>query len=287
MRLTYKNEAGSITMGGGDHPFVNITEIVGLGLPMKEFSNVVYAGQHGQTTTNVRDLPRTITLSGTFIGDKREIPKMYDILYLPGILIYQNREIKRQIACRLTSNDEFKQQGKSGIYTFVLQFTADDPYFTDTEDLKFDIYKRTNMITGTIYNSAEEKVIFTERITQVSAINSGNKEIYPVIIVHSADLGDVDNSCLDIYVERDDTVGGVIELSCNLLSNDSITFDIPRRKILSQIQGDITNYISDKTVLSEFRLLPGKNIVRFDAHDGIGKVTAELIYRNKYVAVSL
>ena len=287
MRLTFKNDIGSITMGGGDHPSVNIIEAIGFGLPGKEFSNVTYAGQSGHTTTNVRDVARTITLSGTFVGDKKEILKMYNILYSPGVLIYQDKGVKRQITCRLTNNDDFKPQGKSGIYTFALQFSADDPYFTDTEDLKFDIYKRVDKVTGTIYNSTGEKVVFTERTTEISVINSGVKAVYPVIIVQSKELSGIDNTQLEISVERDDLVCAIIKLNCNTPSNDSITFDLPRRRIVSRSQGDITNYISDETILSEFYLLPGNNIVKFDAHDGVGKVTAELMYRNKYAAISL
>ena len=276
IRIKFKNDLGEFSMGGGHHEAMNITSLSGFGIPPREMTNINFAGQSGTTTTNIKDNQRIITIGGDFYGSPQKIEKIYKILHKKGTLSCRCGSQDFQIECFAINNDDFMEYGKSGFYKFVLQFQADNPYFTDKEQKKYAIYKRVDKI-GTPFTLP---AVFTERITSTSVIVGGDMSIYPIINIEaqspSGNYGQ--------FTIKNNTTGSFIVINHQLKQGEKITVDIPNRKIVSNIDGIITNQISDETVLSNFMLVQGENNISVDKTNANDVFYAEIIYKNLYVS---
>ena len=276
IRIKFENALGSISMGGGHHETMNITSLSGFGIPPREMTNINFAGQPGTKTIDIKDNQRIITIGGDFQGHPAKIKEMLKVLYKKGTLTCRCGPKNLQIDCFAINNDEFVEQGKSGFYKFVLQFQADNPYFTDTEEKVYPIYKREDMITGRFVLPA----VFTQRTTSNSVVIDGDMPIYPIInitaISPSGNYG--------TFTIKNNTTGSFIVLNHQLKQNEKILVDVPNRKIISNIDGNITNQISDKTVLSDFVLEQGENNISVEKTNADDVFYAEITYKNLYIS---
>ena len=88
-------------------------------------------------------------------------------------------------------------------------------------------------------------------------------------------------------VITNESTGAKIELDYSPADGEEITIDLALRKITSNKAGNIVNYISDDTVLSEFFLKLGENIITCSNSSGSGSLSAIVEYTNNYVMAVL
>ncbi len=280
-RIIFENELGALSMGGGSHPSMNVTDISGFSNPKKELKTAVFGSGPGSVTTSARDTARTLTVAGTFRGLPLEVRKIYDILSCEGILSVYFHRLKRQIKCRCVDGDEFTRISKDGFYRFALQFLADSPYFSDCEETYIPIFSRINKVKTTFTLPC----VFTERICRVTVHNSGDIAVFPAIFVRGAssaeNLAALQSEEHGVLITNQ-TSGGKIHLKHTVRCGETVTIDVKNRKIRSDIAGNITNKISDDTVLSSFFLGLGDNVISVDNYDTDTELSAQLTFKNEY-----
>ena len=288
MRIALRNEFGSFEMGGGSHPSARLIEITGLGVPGKENTTIVFEGQPGQTLTESRDMERTITMSFDFYGDERTVQKLYRIIYRPvTIYFYLNNGERRKIVGHCTQSTDITKIIYHKWQSVVLQFICYDPYFHNVTNTVLKIAKPVNKLPNVNENGewyVQLPAVATEIDKTVIANNTGQTILYPIIKIYSNKSEDDNPEAYGIVISNK-TTGGVITIEYNLSVNEALRVDIPQRKIISNINGDITNYMSDDTVLSSFFLDIGENIITVDNPNPNDKMYAEIEFTNNYMAV--
>lgn len=278
--VSYENEYGKIGMGGGAHPRFNIREITGLGLPEKNYNTVTYAGTDGQETISETVLPRTITIGGDISGNlQHEIANAAKVLNHPGTLYIQSLAKRRRIPCRCIAFDiSERRQGKL-FQPFVFQFTADSPYFLDMENRTIAVFKRIDQITP----SFSFPLVFTRRDNEADIVNAGDSNTEPIFYIYNtARAASTYSDEYGIEIVNQ-TTGASIFLLYHTQDGEVITIDIPRRKISSDVNGNIINCISDDTFLSDFTLTPGTNHITVTNHNIDENIEVMCEYSSRYV----
>lgn len=74
-----------------------------------------------------------------------------------------------------------------------------------------------------------------------------------------------------------------IKLNTQTLLGEVIKIDIPRRKVISSLRGDVIKVISDDTFLSDFWLDVGNNIIKLTNFNTNEVISAVCEYTNKYI----
>ena len=276
MLLKYVSEGGSFELGGGDNPFINITKMNGFELPAPDYETVKYVGENGVTTTGKTDLPRTLTISGDLMGGQLEIMNVLKALYYPGELYCDFGQIKRKIACKCTNLEDIERHQNCGINGFTFQFQADYPYFNDFYDTQTNLARYVNHVS----NSFVLPCVFTEKLNEGIAYNSGDKITYPVICLRGESDGSLTSATLTI---TNVTSGKSIKIEHSLQNGEEVTFDLNTRRIKSNISGNITKKITDDTVLHEFFLEKGENKLTFSSTDTYQLVKATISFNNIYI----
>lgn len=280
IHISYENEYGKIDMGGGNHQHINIREITGLALPDKSYNTVTYAGTDGQETISETVMPRIITISGDISGNLQHvIAKTAALLNFPGTLSIQSLAKRRRISCRCTSFDISERRQGNLYQPFVFQFTADDPYFLDFENRTISVFQRVDQITPSFICP----LIFTRRDNEADIINMGNCNTEPVLYIYNnAKAVSANTNEYGIEIVNQ-TTGASINLLYHTEDNEVITIDIPHRKITSNTKGNIINYISDDTFLSDFTLIPGTNHVKAVNYNTNENIEVICEYSSRYI----
>ena len=263
-------------LGGGKNPLFNITSVSGLELPPRNYETIEFAGENGLTVTGKKDMARTITIAGTLCGSQKDIERACKVFYEDGELICIFNDVRRKIACRMTKLDDFVRYGKSGISSFAVQFVCDYPYFTDLYEHTIPLYSRVNIVT----TEFTLPCIFTDRISGGNLKNSGDKLVYPKIIIECEGASDTPNAVFEIV---NATNGGYIGIEYALSNGESIEIDIATRKIISSINGNIINCITNDTDLSKFYLDVGDNEISFENSNTSQIITATAIFNSEYL----
>ena len=285
----YENQYGRIHFGGGGAPVYKTIKLNGVGPPDKEYKVTGYSNQAGQEVISQKDMARVITLSGDVRSGtlQQEISKMAKILYHPGTLKMQFGVKKRKIACRCTSFDDPTRKG-AGIANFVVQFTADKPYFTDFSQREVYIYRRTPLLS----TQFTLPCMFSSRESRVNVQNAGDVAAEPVIEITCFDGG---NSVMLLSLDEDGedatqgikiknhTTGQHMKLDYVPVADEVITVDIPNRKVTSSVNGSILTAISRKTFLSDFWLAEGVNDIEVTNYNAGAAISAVCRYDNQYV----
>ena len=286
MRIVLENEYGKFEMGGGTHPVARIQEKSGFGLVDKEATTVTFSGQAGRTTTDIRDTERTITLLIDFYGEPGKVEKLYSILHYPVNIKCFFGARRRQISGRILNATEIEEIIYHRWQSLALQFVCDNPYFTDFEDNIIELAKPVNHLPNVI-EDGKWYIALPVVATTIDAIskvdNRGNIKTYPVVSIFSAKIT---NNTPEVYgiTVKNITTGKKIHLEYNISVSEVITVDIPKRKITSNMYGDITNKISDDTVLSEFYLDIGINEIQITSLSSEDRISGRLVYKNNYVS---
>lgn len=284
MRIEIKNEYGKIVIGerGG----AKLVDIAGLGAVEKEAQTVTYAGQPGQTTLSLRDMPRTITMSIDFCGDRDAVLKLYRILYGTVRLVIFSGENRRAINGNCINQYDVEQIIYRQMYKVTVQFVCDDPYFHDVSEVRFDLNRREDKLPN-LQENGEWYVTLptaaTVRTNGSGVINKGIAAVYPIIEItnNTAEAAEGEQSGLII---TNGTIGATIGIERDMKPSELITIDLPRRRIISSVDGSITKHISDDTVLSEFYLAPGGNDITVINKNEKQVISTVISFNNNYEA---
>lgn len=274
MQLIYENELGRISLGGGSDNTFNIIEISGLSFPETNANTVRFSGVPGQTVVSVDVLERTITISGD-IKDKTGmmVQKAATVFSKSGILYVASNSRKRRIASRCTS---FNPEKRKGIYVpFTLQLVCDSPYFEDISQTSESVLKKEKLLSSPFILPA----MLSKRVTQARIINRGTCENEPVFEITCNE----DAACPDGIVIKNLTTGKEITLLTDVLKNEIITVDIFKRKISSNIRGNLLGTLSQNSILSNIYLAVGINDIWANAENEPELLSIVCKYRNNYV----
>lgn len=276
----FENEYGLIRFGGASGPVFRTIEISGLGPPKKEFNVTGYVNQPGQELISEKDTARTITLAGDIISPgtlQQEASRMIKILYHPGRFTILSGNRKRSIGCRCTDFDDLERHGKD-IASMVIQFTCDNPYFTDETRQSVELFQRKNLIK----TQFTLPCMFSSRTNRLDIINSGDVRAEPVFTIYNS--GNVQAFAESYGIElANHTTGQSILIERHTTNGEVITVDIPNRKITSSIEGDITSSISQDTYLSNFWLEEGANDVEAVNYNAGEDISVVMTYDNQYI----
>ena len=280
MIIVLKNELGRFEVGGGKHPKARLQEITGLGIPAKENKTIVFEGQPGQTLKQSRDLERTITMSFDFFGDERTVRELYKIIYEPvTIYFYLSNGEQRKIVGHCTKNTDIKNIIYHQWQSIALQFVCYDPYFYDFYDASQAISENFDQWPNNITDGVWDIVIpsiATLRSNNSSVYVNGDVKVYPVITIQALQKNEQPIALIN------NTTGKRITLNYNISEGEVVTVNLPTRVIESNINGNITNCISDDTVLGDFYLLRGSNDI---AVATTGNIFVVVRFSNKYMSV--
>ena len=127
--------------------------------------------------------------------------------------------------------------------------------------------------------------VATERLTRISVENKGVTKIYPKIAVRktNATVGTSSSYGLKLI---NHTTGKTLEIDYRLTGTSDITVDLRRRNITDG-NTNITPYISDDTVLSDFYLTPGENDIEVVTLDNADLISVDLTFNNNYIGVAI
>lgn len=273
--LKYVSQGGTVKMGG---PFsdIQITKMSGFELPAKSYDTIEFAGENGVTTTGSKDMARTLTISGDIFGGQKKISEILKALYYEGTLYCEFGLIKRKIDCKVVNMDDVERYGLSEINGFTVQFQADYPYFNDFNDTIKSISGRKDLINGEFLLPC----VWTEYLQRGVIHNTGDKIIFPTIRITAPTATESMSATITII---NNTTKAFIKLDYVMQQNEVVTLDLSTRRINSSINGNITNKISDDTVLSNFYLDFGENDISFDT-DAEGQIlTANVEYNRIYL----
>lgn len=283
MYIVYENELGRINLNGG---VWRIKEIEGLGLAEKNVSVITYPGADGQELLESVTTSRIITMSGDILRKGEppaEIKRAIRILNKQGVLKIQAGGRKRKISCRCSLFSAPQSDRNAVFQQFVLQLTADCPYFEDFEAKKYSLFSREDKVSG----SFTLPCVFTERISSVQLINSGDTSAVPrIFIVCEKDGEDSENYGIEII---NHTTGQTFTLLYQMSCGEEICVDFENRTVKSNIEaaenngGNLIIYMSQDTFLSDFSLCEGVNILETKSLDASCKTSAFCEYSNKYI----
>lgn len=287
MQIILKNENGSFEIGGGWHSVARLQEIAGLGPPAKEDTSIVFEGQPGRTLTHTRDIERTITMSLDFYGDERAVEKLFRIIYKSVTLWFYLGYTRRKITGRCINAPDITKIIYRKWQSIALQFVCDNPYFTDFYETEMAISKNIDQFPN--YNENGEwyiqlPAIATLRSSESTIMNKGDIKVYPAITLknnsQAAALADTYGVILTNL-----TTGKHITLNYDVVAGELVTIDLINRKITSTTNGDITNCMSDDTVLSEFYLEVGSNHMSINNLNESSDIFAVAQFSNQYISV--
>ena len=287
IKIKLTNNKQSFEIGGGSHPVARLESISGLGLLQKEVKSINFVNQSGRIQTSIRDTERTITMAFNFYGSEQEAERLYKLLYSEVDIYITTGTKRRKITGQCLNSSDIESLIYHKWQKIALQFTCNDPYFHDFDMITVPIAKRTDKFPN-IQNddgtwSIQLPAVATERIATTDIKNRGDVVIYPVITLYNQS-GISPTTDPSVLIENN-TTGASITLEYTMTADETVTIDLPHRRITSSVNGDITKYISDDTVLSAFFLAVGTNNITALNNGSGTAMTMTMQYSNSYGAV--
>ena len=262
---------------GRDNPNIKLIKLSGFGLPSRRYDEVTFAKENGVTTTGDSDYPRTLTITADVYGNQEYVLGVMEAFYYNGEMFCDfGPQMKRKISCKLVNSDDVENYSRSGINTITVQFQADYPYFNDFEDTVIPLAMHKNRVTDTF----ELPCVFSEIFQEGSLYNHGNKRCYGVITLSSVYEPTVEEGLITI---TNSTTGKSLNFHHVLRKDEKVEIDLNTRKIISSMDGKITNAITDDTEMSDFYFEPGQNTLSFTTNESLRPVTASIKYNNIYL----
>ena len=275
MKLVFENKKGKVIMNEGSVDGFNILSAEGLDPVQKLYTTVEYIGKFGQQTINVHSKSRVITLSGdVLIKGRRELENAIKVFSDDVWLTVDKGVKKRKIYTKIKRFEIFNKNSK--YLGFALQLEADNPYFTDVEKIKDNLYIRENLVTGQM----DLPCVFTKRSIGKNVVNKGIVKAYPQIILYdTASNGKIEEKKrFTIVNER---IPLSVSFDCETETGEIITIDFDRRTAISNIKGDITVDLAQENYLSDFCLEEGDNFITVINETG-REITAVCEHYNNY-----
>ncbi len=275
LNLSYKNSRGTAVLCGMSSPF-RLTQITGLGLPDREYMTARYTGYDGQETYEGVCLARSITLSGDIISAalRSDLERLADILSAPGYLYIQCGDMDRRIFCNQTVFPDAERILSGKICTFAVQFVCDSPYFENSQDTSVPLYSRTKNLS----TAFSLPCTFGTTIAGADILPNSRNNIEPVIhILFPTALEEKTSVIL-----TNEITGKKVELAYKPLAGEEIVIDIKNRTATSTVKGNIINFLSDDTFLSDFCLEYPENRLSAMVGNINAGIFVECIYNDKY-----
>ena len=265
MVITYSNEHGKIRLNGtGKDNAWCINEISGIGFLKKNYTYNTYAGVMGHELSSQTIPSRVITISGDIpkaAQNSLSMSRVVKILNTDGELNISTKNKHRRAKVRTL---DFSADEKRSVFKkFVLQLESDIPYFFGGDIVKYNLFSRKGVLSSPFVLG---ETPFSVRTTYADVINTGDVECEPIIIINKPTFND-NNKYERPLVIKNETTDTSLTLNHILSPGETVTIDIPNRKITSNMSGNLINTISIDSVLRDFILLPGKNKISFDSDD--------------------
>ena len=278
--LIYESPNGKVIMTSKNMSEYEVVWIDGLEQVIAESQTKRYVRVPGQKTLYKNPGPRAITITGVIKANKAQrrfrARKLIEVCdnTLEGTLYINMFGKLRRINC-IPDTVVFSEP-ENDTMKFVVTLICDNPYFKDWEDIEVMLFSRVNnLITPMTFPR-----VFTYRYTKGYAINNGMVDVEPIIVIE-AGPPTPDAPETGVLIENE-TTGKQILLEYAPEDGDVITIDIPARKIISSINGDITRKKPLEYRLSEFVLKRGPNTISFTNYDTGQPLIAKAIYSNLY-----
>ncbi len=281
MIFLFENDLGELALHAGPYPGTGIfvKYIQGLGFVATEDNVVSYANQPGQVLVSQKEPARVITLSCDVVGRENTAElfrRMIRILRKEGKLTACSGSVRRAIRCRCTHIDEPERRSKS-IFSTVLQFTCDSPYFMDTASQEVTLFERRDLVQG----SFTLPCVFTERVHRCIVYNQGDFRAEPVLRLYNAKTEKTTGESADI-VFLNHTTGQKIVLKHLMGTDETVTVDIPNRKVESSTGVNLLSSLSQDSYLSDFWLEQGVNDLEIINYNIGTNISVLLCYDNQY-----
>lgn len=283
MRIKMENQYGSVFLGGFGSDEFSITQIEGLGFPDVTLNQVQYAGQEGKTTLSASRECRIITISGDIKGNckNRAIRKAIKVLSAPVEVWICVGNRKRKLLCHCTSFTP--SYGNRYYKEFAMQLECDSPYFSDASETRQAIYREEKKLPceHAEYFGTEKKMI-SELIQKGTVTNLGDVPAEPMITI--INTGGTAGLGAGIVIENK-TTGQKITLNYTTQQGETITVNIPERKIDSDRGVNLIGTLSEDSYLSDFWLEEGANEVCVTANSTAETLVAYCSFYNRYLEV--
>lgn len=270
MKIRFENDLGKIGFGKGE--LFEIIEAEGLGFLAKTRNITGFSGFDGQYCLGESLGARVITIKGDTKADERTIRKIIRILGESGSVEVYTNSGKRCIDAVCT-NLEFCAKGR--VYKeFIVQFTADYPFFTDKNYRTVNLFKRTKLIKSPF----ELPMVLSVRDSTAEIYNGGDIKTEPIFEITASS----ESAATDGAVVIENTVTGAsLTILHNMTENERVTVSIPERTVVSDVYGDIASSLSNDSFLSDLTLERGENTIKVTNESG-AQICAVCRYKNRY-----
>ena len=259
-----------------------LIDISGIGVPPKDVTTMVFAGQSGQSITSLRDTERTITMSFDFWASPREIKELLNLIYGYTSLVFHTVLGVFCITGQCRNSTDFERIIYHRWNKIVLQFVCDNPYFEDINKTVYPIASHIDKFPN-LFEDGVAKIslpaVATEGFAKASVINRGAVRVYPTIRV--TNTSSVTAKSITV---ANHTTGAQIVINCNISPNATVVFDLENRRVLCR-DADITHCIADGTSLGAMYLEVGDNELEVTAHDESIFLASEAVFANRHIAV--
>lgn len=281
LRITFKNELGELefsTYQGQNR----IDEMTGFEMLPPSYHTV--SGNYGVKTVDTTPAPRTMTLKFelTYNGDMfllhRKRAKLSQILSKPGVLTVQRYHTKRKIDVQQITLEPGE---RCEIWQdYIVQFTADDPYFHDIHNIELPIFQRVDHITNTF----TLPMVFTTKLSKTNIVMEGHEKVRPTIRIYNKSTSGTATGSDEIgFRIENHTTGQKLKINHTTVNGEVITINTQSGDITSSVKGDIIESLDLESFLSNFWLTPGINEVSVTNFNLTEEITTICEYSNNYV----
>lgn len=243
------------------------------------------AGIDGATVTNRRLGPRHIDIVGGIPSGDREAYRETLVRFFnpsnEGTAIIEYCGRQRKVGYLIENVDFGTLDSVYKIPEFTVSLYCENPMLLSTSSYGRNIAAFIPQFALPFKCTAEKKQIMGyQKISQsVLITNDGDKAVGAEFVI-TATRGDVSNPII-----QNETTGQYIKVMRKLFMGDTLQIStIPRQK---EILINGSNAITDMDRMSDLSLciIPGDNVVEYDAEDGMTNMDVRLYYTPEYLGV--
>ena len=272
-------------MAFGKHSAYKIRSIQGLETSDITLTATENAGIDGATVTNRRLGPRHIDIVGGIPSGDREVYRENLVRFFnpanEGTAIIEYCGRKRKVGYLIENVDFGTLDSVYKIPEFTVSLYCENPMLLSTSSYGRNIAAFIPQFSLPFKCTVEKKQIMGyQKISQsVLITNDGDKAVGAEFVI-TATRGDVSNPII-----QNETTGQYIKVMRKLFMGDTLQIStIPRQK---EILINGSNAITDMDRMSDLSLciIPGDNVVEYDAEDGMTNMDVRLYYTPEYLGV--
>ena len=272
-------------MAFGKHSAYKIRSIQGLETSDITLTATENAGIDGATVTNRRLGPRHIDIVGGIPSGDREVYRENLVRFFnpanEGTAIIEYCGRKRKVGYLIENVDFGTLDSVYKIPEFTVSLYCENPMLLSTSSYGRNIAAFIPQFSLPFKCTVEKKQIMGyQKISQSILIaNDGDKAVGAEFVV-TATRGEVDSPTI-----RNETTGQYIKVVRTLSMGDILRIStIPRQK---EILINGSNAITDMDRMSDLSLsiIPGDNVLEYDAENGMTNMDVRLYYTPEYLGV--